>query len=146
MGDYNEMVRKLAQARQMVEIAETETDWTKKMIAESELGVKLAEEQEILRLAKADEAAARAELSQAVLDAYDGDKRPHPAITVKDYTRYSYDPKQARTWAMEHMHTCVVLDTRKFEQGIAATDIPDFVTVETEHRVTVASDLSPYVI
>jgi len=66
MSKLHKAIRKLAQARQMTEMAEDTVSWTKKEIAESELGIKLAEQQEIVRLAKQDEAAALAELDTLV--------------------------------------------------------------------------------
>jgi hypothetical protein len=144
MNELQTAIYKLAKARQMTEMAEDEVRWTKKEISETELGVKLAEEEEIVRLSKADEAAARTALDELVLAQFDGNKHPVPAITIKDYTVYGYDPKVAAPWALENMRGALVLDNKRFERLIAAGDVPDFVTVTVEHRVTVASDLSSY--
>jgi hypothetical protein len=146
VSDYNELVRKLAQARQMTEIAEDSARWTEKEISETELGRKLAEEKEIVRLAKQDETAARAALDQAVLESFDGNKRPHPAITIREMTKLDYDPKRAREWADTNLRSALVLDVKRFEKAILATEAPEFVTIHKEQQVTVASDLSPYVI
>lgn len=145
MSDLKKLVRDLAQARQMTEIAEDSVRWTKKEISETALGIKLAEEEEIVRLAKADEAAARAALDKAVLAQFDGGKRPHPAITGKDFVRYQYDQNEAREWAELHMRAALVLDARKFEAGIKALGAPVFVETVVEQRVTVSSDLSRFV-
>lgn len=145
MSEIQEFVRKLAQARQMTEMAEDSARWTEKEISETDLGRKLAEEKESVRLAKQDEAAARAALDQAVLGSFDGNKRPHPAITVRESTKFDYDAKIAREWADEHLRAALVLDVKKFEKAIAVTEVPDFVTVRTEKSVAVSSDLSAYV-
>lgn len=146
MSEIQELVRKLAQARQMTEIAEDSARWTEKEISETDLGRKLAEEKEIVRLAKQDETAARAALDQAVLDAFNGNKHPHPAITVKEVTKLVYCFKTAREWADTNLRSALVLDVKRFEKAILATEAPEFVTIHKEQQVTVASDLSPYVI
>lgn len=144
MSEIQEMVRKLAQARQMTEIAEDSARWTEKEISETELGRKLAEEKEIVRLAKQDETAARAALDQAVLESFDGNKHPHPAVTVKEMTKLDYDQKQAREWADTNLRSALVLDAKRFERAILATEAPEFVTIRTEKSVAVSSDLSLY--
>lgn len=145
MSEIQELVKKLAQARQMVEMADDSTRWTKKEIAESELGVKLAEEEEILRLAKLDELAARAELEQFVRSAFDGtDKHPHQAITIKERKVYEYSAITAREWAMQNMPAVMDLNARKFERVIAEVGAPEFVGTRIEHQVTVSTDLSGY--
>jgi hypothetical protein len=145
MSEIQELVRKLAAARQVVQDAACARESVEKQIAESELGRQLTGVMSRLSKAKDAEYSAKEDLKQAVLDQFDGaNKRPHPAVTVRVSTKYDYDQKTARTWAMEHMHTCMVLDAKKFEDGIAATDIPDFVTVRPEASVAVSTDLSGY--
>ena len=145
MSEIQELVRKLAQARQMTEIAESAMRWTQGQIAETDLGLKLAEEKDIFLRSKADEAEARSNLELAVLGQFDGNKHPHPAITVRESTKFDYDAKIAREWADEHLRAALVLDTKKFEKAIAVTEVPDFVTVRTEKSVAVSTDLSAYV-
>lgn len=146
MTDYNELVRGLAAARGMTTYWQDQLADVKLAIAESELGQEQAKHEESLKRAKEWEAAARSALDQAVLASFDGNKHPHPAITVKELTKLDYDPKQAREWADTNLRSALVLDAKRFEKAILATEVPDFVTVRKEQQVTVASDLSPYVI
>lgn len=146
MSDINLMIRDLAESRRWTQLHQEQVAAIKKAIAETELGAELERLEELVRTDKQSEIDARAILDQLVLASFDGNKHPHPAITVKELTKLDYDPKQAREWADTNLRSALVLDAKRFEKAILATEAPDFVTVRKEQQVTVASDLSPYVI
>lgn len=73
-----------------------------------------------------------------------GDKRVHPAVTVKVYTTLAYDPTDALDYARKHLPGALKLDKRAFEKVAKVAGL-DFVEVDQEPRVTIARDLSQYI-
>ena len=150
MAYYNELVRRLAEARDNITEYQERLADVKLAIAESELGLVQASYEESLKNAKAWEVEVRAALDQAVLEAFDGNKRPHPAITVKEMTKHEYDPSVAFAWAgtfpweQTKLQSPIVLDQKLLEKAFAKIGAPEFVKVLTVKQVTVASDLSGY--
>ncbi len=64
-------------------------------------------------------------------------------MQVKTFNVLKYDPECARSYCIEHLPHALKLDTAAFEK--TAKTIPlDFVTMTTEARVQIASDLSTY--
>lgn len=72
-----------------------------------------------------------------------GEKKPTPGIEVKEFTTLTYPEAEALAWAKES-GLCLVLDKKGFEKVAKVTDLP-FVTKGEEPRVSIASDLTPFV-
>lgn len=85
---------------------------------------------------------AESALREAVLAAFiaTGNKRPHPAVGVRVYTRLVYDPAAVTAWARENMTPLLVLDTKRFEQVAPHLGVPG-VTISPEPQATIAQDL-----
>ncbi len=145
-GELAGAVRALAAARATVSRTQEAAAALREELARTKLGRQLAETEEALQNARQVEARARAELDALALMRYaaQGDKRPHPAILVREMTRLDYDAKTARDWAETNLRAALVLDYKKFERAVKQLGAPDFVRVYTEPRVTVSSDLSSY--
>ena len=129
-----------AQYRQ--EIADLEAE-----IAATPLGQRLTRvRDELLKVAQADVADAEGSVRKRALEMYqtDGNKRPHPAVTVKEFTTLSYDSAQALDYARQHLPQAVKLDTRAFEKAAKVLEL-DFVTIAKDPRPTITRDLTPYV-
>lgn len=98
-----------------------------------------------LQSMRADQAKAEAEIRRQALTAYreTGDKAPHPAIKIKDFTVLDYNDGEALDYARVYIPRAVKLVKRKFEQAAKVLE-PDFVTITKEPRATIARDLSEY--
>lgn len=92
-----------------------------------------------------------AKLNDAVRDAAvaefstTGNKKPHPAITVKMFTAYSYDEDVATAWALDNAPGLLVLNNKEYEKVLktgALAGMPG--TVDETPKATVARDLSEY--
>jgi len=92
-------------------------------------------------LQSADEAAAR-QAAHHVLK-ITGNKKPHSAITFKSYTVLDYDETAAFDYAIQHLPGALKFNKTPFEK-VAKVAALDFVTISTEMRPTIASDLSEY--
>ena len=81
----------------------------------------------------------------AAIVAYDStaEKKPHPAITIKSYTVLDYDDAVAFDYAIQHLPGALKFNKTPFEK-VAKVAALDFVTISTEMRPTIASDLSEY--
>jgi hypothetical protein len=103
-----------------------------------------------------DTAAAEIETLQAQLNQAfelvfqtDGNKKPHPAIQVKEFTviKADYNPKAAHAWCLANFTPALKLDVKAFEKAAADGNVPDeicIVTVQKEARVQIAADLAPF--
>lgn len=64
--------------------------------------------------------AKREEIKRAAIEQYtqNGEKKPHPAISIREYTRYRYEESEALEWAETHVPIIVhrVLDTKTYER------------------------------
>lgn len=138
-------IRELAYARSveveyLQEIAELEAE-----LAATSLGKRLAHCRELLEVACADKADAKARVHAVALASYEatGNKQPHPAVKVILYTILDYDLADALEYARQHLPKALKLDKRTFERAAKAIE-PDFVTIGQEPRTRIASDLSSY--
>ena len=72
-----------------------------------------------------------------------GDKAPHPAVKIKDFTVLDYEPGAALDYARVYIPRAVKLDKRAFEKAARVLE-PDFVKITQEPRATIARDLNKY--
>ena len=82
---------------------------------------------------------------EAALEAFraTGDKAPEKGVAIKMYKVYRYDSEVARLWCISNAPGLLALDSKRFEK--AAELLPDApVTIESDPRPTIASDLGEY--
>ena len=72
-----------------------------------------------------------------------GDRKGIAGAEVKLYETLAYTEPDAMAWAKES-GMCLALDKKAFEKVAKATDLP-FVTKGEEPRVSIASDLTPFI-
>jgi hypothetical protein len=140
----NDLIENLARARAIEkeyrqEIAELEQE-----IAETKSGKRLAYvKSDLLRVAKADVEDATAAVRRAGVEAFEetGKTRPHPAVTIKQFTVLDYDEDEALLYARYNLPQALKLDRRVFER-VAKAAQPYFVAISKEPRATIARDLS----
>jgi len=72
-----------------------------------------------------------------------GDANPHPAVKVKRFTVYDYDPAAALEYARLHLPSTVRLDAPKFKKACSVIEVPG-VTARIEPRATIKRDLSQW--
>ena len=132
------------QRREEAELKEQVAD-LKERIAATDLGVKLKEAEEQLKEAKVkterwDSLVRYLGVNATTLT---GERKPHPAVTVKQYTEFEYCKATAHDWACSAMPWLLKLDERAFEKVCRSADIP-FVEVKLVNRSTIKTDLSAY--
>lgn len=74
----------------------------------------------------------------------DGNKHPHPAITIKTMTRLDYDQEAAKSYSIAHLPNALKLDTRAFEKAAKVLGL-DFVIITNHPQATIATDLREWV-
>jgi len=140
-----ENVQHLARCRQIQLEYQKELDGLEVAI-EEKFGKALERINSLLATAKADVVGAEERVRRAALAAYDvdGNKRPHPAVTVKSYSTVAYDSTAALDYARQHLPQVIKLDARAFERAAKALGL-EFVKLGVEARPTIARDLSEYI-
>lgn len=145
MDTLDELVRELAKQRQTVEmytglvkeaqgLIEQTAAWRQwKKLAEREV-----EQYDVLHALE--EQVHAAALHQFVETT---EKKPHPAVQIKMFTRLDYDPERAKIYCMEHVPAALKLDARAFEK-VAKVLMLDWVESVPYPRAQVAGDLSEY--
>jgi len=149
------LIEKLARARQIEMQYDDELEALESAI---EALIKERYDSELRRVrllretAKADVADVEGAIRAAALDAFSatGDKRPHPAVGIREMTRLEYDEGEAIFFCRRAAPNALKLDRRAFEKiaklGIEAGgpfDL-DFVTIRKEPQAAIARDLSAY--
>ena len=139
------LVRILASAR-----ADKESAQSAVKLMQEEL--EKTDEWQRLRLAK-ENLSERTSSERTVYDAlydqavqnYDGDKKPHPAVGLGEYTVVEYNEEAMKNWAIDHKHPGLLkLDKRAANAVAKGPTAPEFVTISTEVRARIATDLSEY--
>lgn len=112
---------------------------------EKEYGKELGDLKKDLSVAQTKVTGLEESVRGTALEAYleTGDKHPHPAITIKVFTKLDYDEEQAITYCVEHLPKALKVDKRKFEAVAKAAEL-DFVQITDDPKATVATDLSEY--
>jgi hypothetical protein len=86
-------------------------------------------------------------IKEMAVNEFDGvNKKPNAGLEIKAFTIAKIsDEKAARQWAMKNYTPALKLDTKAIEKAGKDGLTPDgLVTVETEYRAQIASDLSGY--
>jgi len=144
--DLHYLVTSLAQARQVEQTYKDTLAGLQKEIdalIDEKYGRVLANTKALLEVAK-DEVSHYDDLTRLyAVQHFDGeDKKPHPAVSLGEYTVLDYDEAKAFDWAKE-TGLALELDVKGFEK-IAKVSPPEFVEVKTEVRARIATDLSEW--
>lgn len=76
-----------------------------------------------------------------------GEKKPHPAVSIRMRTVLSYDPDRALAWCKVYLPKALSLNRKIFEKharAVAETHPVPFVEIRKEPQATIARDLSRY--
>lgn len=87
-------------------------------------------------------------IKRIAVDEFDGEnKQPHPAIQIKTFTVVSYDDDVMKAWAIEHNHPAMLkLDKVAANKVAKGPTAPEFVSIKTEDRAQIKTDLSDYLL
>ena len=142
-----DVVAALALARQAEQIARDRIESLERSIAATPMAQLLIRERQALADALEDARALDAQVREMALNehVFTGDKRPHPATTIKLYTVLQYDQGQALDYCRGHLPQALVvtLNAKVFEPVAKAAGL-DFVSIRQEPRATIARDLSAW--
>jgi hypothetical protein len=144
--DVNELIQKLGRQRMSIEEIRTERDDLRSQLNASNLGMLLQSTEAILKMYQSDADVLESQIRAEALAVYaaDGNKKPHAAVSVKEFTVLDYDPKLALEYCVTHWPAALKLNTTAFEK-ISKIARPEFVTEHVEPRAQIATDLSVYV-
>jgi len=143
--DIQEPVSELALARQIEAQCKADVADIQAELEASGLWKLLQERKAMLKAAQDAASAQYDYVRELGVTAYGetGNKKVHPAVTVKMYTTLAYDPADALEYAREHLHNALKLNKSAFEKVAKVADL-DFVTIGQKPGATVAKDLSKY--
>lgn len=143
--DIQESISKLALARQIEAKCKADVADIQAELEASALWRVLTERKADLKAAQKAASAQYDYVRELGVTTYDetGDKKVHPAVTVKMYTILTYDSADALEYAREHLPGALKLVTRAFEKAAKVLDL-DFVAINQEPRADIAKDLSKY--
>jgi len=147
-NDLSNLIHQLAQARQVEAATKAELNHLNEEIevyVEEKYGTQKRLLNGWMEQAEAATKITDEAVRQAALTSYleTGNKRPHPAITVKLYTHLEYDAGLALTYCIQHLPGALKMDARKFEAVAKAAHL-SWVTTTEEPKPTIATDLSKY--
>jgi len=142
-----ELVASLARARDAEQASRDRIESLERDIAATPMAQLLHRERRALAGAAEDARALEAQVREAALNEHSrtGNKRPHPAATIKAYTVLQYRDDAALAYCREHLPQALVvtLNAKVFEPVARAAGL-DFVTARQDLRATIARDLSAY--
>lgn len=146
--DLNYLVPELARAKRDQSEAQADLDALNKAaqaLVQKQYGVLIANAELLLEAAKNTASELDEQVrTRAVADfEATGNKRPHPAVGVGEYTTLDYQEEQALQWGIQ-FGTCVKLDKRAFEKAAKALGNIEFVKISTEPRARIDSKLEGY--
>ena len=150
-------LRELHASRKREELLKSELDIANEFLQQSpsyknaqDIAARIKEEQ-------ARQKQLRSDVVGVALFAYLADKsnkNPLPGVNIKVGRAVTYDRAVARTWCLHNLTTALTLDERSFESSMRliakdnapVSPLPDFVKVEDEASVMIASDLGKHLI
>lgn len=107
----------------------------------------IAAEAEMLKEATAHREQCEAQVRELAVAAFqkDGNKQPHPGVSIAEQKKLHYTEADAFAWAREEAKHCLTIDKKAFEATAKAVmdkaPLP-FVTVEVVPQAKIATDLS----
>ena len=112
------------------------------LLSESQTYVKMRAIQNTLKELSAAEKAAVARIKP---EANKYEESPHPAIRYRNYKVVKCDDDEMLDWAIEHrMKSLLDLNKKAVTSFAKSGAAPEFVQVVNERRVTIDTDLSPW--
>ena len=146
-GDLAELVRQLAEARRAQALS-------KQRLAELEKALKESQDYKLYSGFLSDANYQAKELDHDVrqiaveLFEQNGDKKPHPAVDIKEMTSMDYDDALAIAWCTHRLPAALKLDKSLFEKharAVRETTPIKFVTFSTVPKANIASDLEEFI-
>ena len=140
-------IKELALTRKDLEYAKRVLTETESRLMDTEIGLQVLQLKTVVKALIEEEKAIRDGLDSEALQIYvnEGDKHPHPAVTVKENNKLLYNPADAIQWALKlEQMDMISLNKSVFEKA-AKSLVLDFVEKRKEPSVTVSTDLSAYV-
>jgi len=140
-------IKELALTRKDLEYAKRVLAETESRLMDTEIGLQVLRLKTVVKALTEEKKTIRDGLDSEALQIYvnEGDKHPHPAVTVKENNKLLYDPADAIQWALKlEQMDMISLNKSVFEKA-ARSLVLDFVEKRKEPSVTVSSDLSAYV-
>jgi len=140
-------IKELALTRKDLEYAKRVLAETESRLMDTEIGLQVLQLKTVVKALTEEEKTIRDGLDSEALQIYvnEGDKHPHPAVTVKENNKLLYDPADAIQWALKlEQMDMISLNKSVFEKA-AKSLVLDFVEKRKEPSVTVSTDLSAYV-
>ena len=144
MSDLNELVVALAETRNQISVLKEELEGVRATI-DAEFGAALDTLMTAIGEERKNEETLLENLRRAAVVSFaeTGDKHPHEAVTVKEYTVVHYDDAEAFDYCLAHLPGALTMSNSKFEKVAKVAGL-DFVVLGTEARATIARDLSGY--
>jgi len=140
-------IKELALTRKDLEYAKRVLAETESRLMDTEIGLQALQLKTVVKALTEEEKAIRDGLDSEALQIYanEGDKHPHPAVTIRENNKLLYDPADAIQWALKlEQMEMINLNKSVFEKAAKALEL-DFVEKRKEPSVTVSTDLSAYV-
>ena len=146
-GDLAELVRQLAEARRAQALS-------KQRLAELEKALKESQDYKLYSGFLSDANHQATELYHDIrtiaveIFGQNGDKKPHPAVDIKEMTSMDYDEKLAVAWCKHNFPAAIKLDRSLFEKharAIRETAPIKFVTFTTVPKANIASNLESFI-
>jgi len=140
-------IKELALTRKDLEYAKRVLAETESRLMDTEIGLQVLQLKTVVKALTEEEKTIRDGLDSEALQIYvnEGDKHPHPAVTIKENNKLLYDPADAIQWALKlEQMDMISLNKSVFEKA-AKSLVLDFVEKRKEPSVTVSTDLSAYV-
>ncbi len=145
------LARTLAEIREELAGLESIRKHTREVLDRSRIAVQYAASALVVKNAKSIEAAAKSDLSDALVDLYrdipeDGTVEKHPAThQIRRPVEVVYSASDARKYCMEKHPEFLVLDTGAFERFAKSSGAKlDFVVLGKGLSVTIKGDLSGF--
>ena len=144
VAELEDLVPELARLKRAESSAKRELGKLEREIAAA-FGAKLVSAKARLLMAQTERAEMDAAVRTVALSQFvaDGDKKPHPAVTIKINKALLYKPADALDYCREHLPKALKLDKRAFEKAARVIE-PDFVEIVDDPKPFVARDLEKY--
>lgn len=143
---FEEQVKRLAELRRKEADAKEMLDLMRKSLEESKEWMRY---RQILETAQHEQRMLDDQIRSLAVTNYEGsgEKHPHPAVSIRLYTKVKYDYSTAFVWSQANLPQAITLDTKLFDKhakAVAETAPIYFVEIAKEPQASIASDLSAY--
>lgn len=148
MNNFDSLITELAELRQMEAEAKAALDELMSELKTSETWQFWSERLESRRASK-EQLENDLRMATVLIFTETGDKRPHPALGIREVTKFNYDASLAHNWCLEYLPKALKLDARAFEKyakAVADVKPVPYVEIYTEPQATIATNLSKYLV